>query len=870
MLRLSVCTARSYRAHIAVGRRQDLQSYDHKLYRAFATSTPKYKKSKKTPGKQQDSDPTLEKPKIRWYQQLLPWSTERTQSHSDLGFAPAEYNDEAKWLEDEIAKNDAELREMEGGRGKTLVEPLLATLPEEDAQKVRKAIMIEDRAEERKEKEAALIQRQLEDEVLPKIREELEIRWQLPPEQEMYLQHLNTDVLKASAEPTNQSLRRKLWLSYARCKAFLPPFLHLIPSKTWDVLWASQQIATADENKWGAHLITLSEDMVEAGKDMTIYQRILFVEALRSQNQRKRAMTEWQKLGYLIEDDERASAEHELLGVRLFASQGDPGKAEKIAMNFLDQGKDRESRILIPILHAWAQRGDDTGIEHAWALYLRYRTMVGSEITMDDYDSISMAFLDIGRTDIALAVFKDMMLTGRRKDFTSVELYRKSTGIMGKLQASAITAEEINRLSLTGLIILPHQYQNKFFYGSWLKKLIGMGAIDAAAQVTELQVERGIKPDPQHLNGLIGAWLRREYKDDREKAESMAWTMIQERLKFVERRRKGSDTRDPITTKHTQVSSSHQLQRTATPANIETLALLLQYYVRRREKDSLNKVQEALELGELKPNVYYINHLLYYDLRRGEHQAAWIKYKDMFGRTIKPDLETFAALWDCEKNHLESLTLHYQDQFPNPRQIMSEMMDWIANINISSRQWEGIREEFSQEFYEQILRCFGLASDAEGLLVALYALHDKFGCYPTMKTMRMVNIAVSRMKAGEMGENLHPGRKRLGRPARKDKKNNISQIMGIVVALRERVLQNAGVDDATFFDDDVQEKERLYILAEFIRTVLRRTSEDEGAVEGNIEKVAWQMGVGGIPMKDPLPSYGEKKKGKYRLVDKSS
>ena len=860
MLRLSVCTAQPYRVHLGcccIHGVRNVKQLSSQPVRALATTAPwSKKKSRDESSNQSASNNSSEQPKIRWYQQLVPWSAKRTKSDPSLGLAAGEQYDDAKWLKDQIEADDAEIREMEGDGGKTMVEPLLAKLPEEDAQKIREAILKEDREEERKEREAALLKRRWAEKYLPK-KEELEIKWQLPPAQESYLQRLNRDVWNASAELTDQSLRKKLWQSYVRCKTFLPPFLHLIPLKTWDVLWASQQTTDPDDRKWGAHLIKLTEDMQEAGVDLNIYQRILLVEALRIDNQQEGAIAEWRELGDYIKDDERASAEYELLGVRLFASQGDPSKAEKIAMNYLGHGKEGESRILIPILRAWAHRGDDAGARHAWALYLRYRTLVGSSITMDDYDLISKAFLDIGRTDVALAVFKDMMLTGGKKDYNSLELYRKSLGILGKTQASAITAEEINRVSLTGLTVLPRRFQNKFFYGSWLKKLIGMGEINAAAQVIALQFERGVKPDPKHLNGIIGAWLRRGNNRDRERAEQMAWAMIYERLDFVKQRRASPDMQSASPVPESEFRVPVHLRRTVAPANIETFSLLLLHYARRPQQKDVDIVNTTLELAQIKPNVYYINHLLYNDLRRGQHQAVWIKYKEMF-RTVKPDLETFACLWDCEKAHLASLILHRRDKFPNPRQIMSEMMAWFTNLKTRSAERQETREEFSQELYDQIIRCFGLASDAEGLVVALYTLREKFGYYPEESTMRLVKILISRMDVGQEAQIVKPGRHKLGRKQRRTKADYISQIMEIIIARREKEVKDAGVVYVTQLQDRFQREERLFILAQFVQTVLKRITWEERMMEGNIDKAAWQMGVGGIPIEDHLPSYDSK------------
>lgn len=850
MLHLDLRLARPYQSQLKICHLWNANAHRSLIHRTFTTSIPKYKNSKSKV--KAESDPDVERPEVRWYQQLLPWSTKRKPIDGEIGFAGEQY-DEAKWLKAQIKKDDADIRAMEGSGGKTLVEPLLANLSEEDAHEIRDAIRQEELQDARKEKVAELVQRKLK-EFLPK-KEELDIKWTLEPEQNTYLKTLNENILKASSDLANQDIRRRLWQSYARCKAFLPPFLHLVPEKAWKVLWASQQTVSPDDPHWASHILTLSEDMLTAGKELDLYQRILYIEALRSEGQQDLAIAQWQQLKAHLGDDKRASEEHELLGVRLFASHGDPEKAEKIALNFLSTEKQEESRILIPILNAWAQRGDDIGIQHAWALYLRFRKHVGSNITMDDYDNITMGFLSVGRTDLALAVFKDMMLTGQKTDQGSMELYKKSLAMMGRTQESAITVADLNRISMTGLVTLPRRFQNKFFYGSWLKKLLGMGETDAAAQVIELMYERGVKPDAKHLNGIIGAWLRTGTDKNREAAEKMAWAMIHERLDFVSTRRRGHEYKPSNLPTVSGLPIPVHLRRSVTPANIETFSLLLQHYGRRAQDENVQLIRNTLTLAEIQPNTYFINHLLYFDLRRGQHQAAWIKYKEMFG-TVRPDLETFACLWDCEKAHIESLTLHARDKFPGPRVIMYDMMTWFQGVNPSRGEDKAVQEDFSKELYDQIIRCMGLASDLEGAIVALYALKETFGFYPDENTTRMVNLSVSRMKIGVQTDTQ--GRQR-GKNIRKANANKIAQVFGIVVQQREVVLAEHGLDDFAQLDDEVYVQEALFRLAEFLRTVLRRTSRDETSVESSIEKAAWEMGVGGIVIDDPLPSYGARK-----------
>ena len=835
MLSLRIARSHHYAQLTSTHARYIPQSHLHVHFRLPFTTFPPLRHDSKS-----------DEPKVRWYEQLLPWSSKRRRV--DPTNRGAQVDDEVKRVRHQIKQLEDELQEMEAPvsqTGKTLIEPLIATLSPEDQQKVRAAIMQDELEEKRKELEAAEVKRRL-DELVPK-KSELEIRWPVLPKHGEYLQALNSNIQKAAGKLEDQGLRRKLWKSYVFCKANLPPFLHLIPEKTWTVLWASHHTMSTDHPQWASHLVTLSEDKLSAGKELDVYQRILYIEALQLQGRQHDAYSEWEKLKGDLGDDEQAIEEHQLLGVRMFASGGDPEKAEKIALKYLKPEKSEESRILIPIISAWAQRGDDIGMKHAWALYLRFKAQVGDNMTMEDYDNITMSLFKSGRTNLALAVFKDLMLTGQRTDQGSLELYEKAASIIDKSQSHAITPEDLNKISLTRLIALPRRFQNKFFYGSWIKKLIGMGEVDAAATVIELMYERGVKPDSKHLCGIVGAWLRTGSDREKRKAEKMAWAMIIERLDLVNRRRDAPNTSD--TPSAQGIALPPHLRRTITPATIETFCLLLQHYGRRGQDENVELIKDCLAMAELTPNSFFINHLLYVDLRKGQHRLVWQRYRRMF-RTVKPDLETFACLWDCEKAHLDSLAIHAQDVFPGPRSIMSDMMNWYSSLLEEQRQM--VREEFSQELHNQIIRCFGRAADLEGITVALYAMKESFGLYPDEEAARTINIQVGRMG---IGEEKKPGRRRRGNPQRESNAARIARAFTILTEQREKYLAEAGLNDLQQCDANIQREEFLFILAEFLRAVLRRTSEDADAVEANIETATWEMGVSGVPMDDPLPSY---------------
>ena len=92
-------------------------------------------------------------------------------------------------------------------------------------------------------------------------------------------------------------------------------------------------------------------------------------------------------------------------------------------------------------------------------------------------------------------------------------------------------------------------------------------------------------------------------------------------------------------------------------------------------------------------------------------------------------------------------------------------------------------------------------------------------------------------------------------PHRQANTTKITQAFALLANQRHELLKEYGIDILRSNDEHLKEEEALFILAEFIRTVLRRLAVDDTLVESNIEKAAWEMGAGGVRMEDPLPSY---------------
>ncbi|KAJ5491522.1 hypothetical protein N7539_003089 [Penicillium diatomitis] len=651
---------------------------------------------------------------------------------------------------------------------------------------------------------------------------------------------------------TEERTRQDLWKSYRRCKQSVPDFLETLDDDMLDSLWESQSTVQSSGSTRSEHLQILAKDMKSVGKNLAIPQILTYIEALHDGGAVAQALEEWEAYQTELSQNKQDLEEYWMLGVRLFAAESNPQRAQDIALAFLANDRSRQPRVLIPVITAWARiPGKDAEVK-AWALYLQLKTFLGPDMTMEDYDRVSIGLLSAGRSDAAVAVFKDMMVTGQDPANDSTSLYKSALGLAGNLQASSIDEAAVNKVSLSALTMLPRRFHNRFFFASWMKKLIGMGEVDSAAMVIELMYERGVKPDAKHLNGVMAGWLREGSALARDKAERLGWSMIQHRIDAVWKRYQVVEDSSKVQVNQQPMETTRIpkfLLRDVPPATIETFSLLLLHYTRRGDDDMVRYLAKCLSDAHIQPNSYFMNHLLYAELRKQDIRGLWNKFETM-SSTIQPDLETYACLWDCAKVQYDRGRTAFDASFPSARLLYSRMVRWYSSL--SPRSQKLTSEQFTKELYDQIIRCLCLSKDIPATLVALHSLKNMFGYGPDDVTARMIVLQIARL-AGVPSDTPKRRLRRLSSTPRS--KENISQVTQLLDMLGERkslALQSQGLQIEQL---DRQEKQQyqLEVISTLLRIVLSRTEGlDPVLVEAKLKQAATDMSVNLIDLGPPL------------------
>lgn len=675
----------------------------------------------------------------------------------------------------------------------------------------------------------------------------LQVTLSIPAKQKLYVKRFNRALDTAQHEPEDKKYF-SLWKWYLRCQQHIPNFAMILPEDVWHFLWKSQSTLYYRPK----HLQMLGADMIKAEVLFEDKESIEYIDALRTNGDIAAAVETWEAQRPRLGTRDDLAEFFWTTGVRLYVELGRPQKAQRLAFECYDHTTLVDPELLVLVISAWAKSQSESAADHAWFCYLELRERLDRR--EDDttirtvLGNISSILLEVGRTDLALAVFKDMFLLTTKSPKDSLRVFRE---VAKEASNSALLNEDtINKIGVSSLAVFPRSFHNKYFFTAWIKWLLGEGKVEDAALVVELMYERKIKPDAGPLNGIIAAWLRDGSPGARRKAEQTAWAMIQSRIALVEQRQSKVDpptgicqSEGPDELKQTPAF----LRRGAPAATVETFSILLQYYTRRSDLTNANHLTDVMTASaQIRPNSFIMNHWLYASLRSGQIPDVWIKYSTL-KTSIPPDTETFAALWDTAKTHYGSYAANNQ-RFPDVRTLFAEMQAWFQGL--AAKQRAAADADFSAELYEQIIRCFCLSSDPEGTLCALYGLKESFDMLPHEEVTRLIIMQVARSFPSEFDFVARPSHSRGQRRLKNlQYQSAVKGLTEIVVAIMDRMLQEKELDTTAVADVESKAAQelRLEVLTAFLYLVLEKKLKGAGEVSQSVSQVAELMKTN-VPM----------------------
>ena len=610
-----------------------------------------------------------------------------------------------------------------------------------------------------------------------------------------------------------------VWKEYLLSRNGLLSAPASVPRRVWEDLWVVFEKEAPNNRYRMAHIKTLGDDMSSLGILLQPPQRLLYIEAVYAEGDFDQALKQWKEALPSLANSEDAKPFWQL-GVRVFCRLGQLGHALQTAKQFLQGNQDPTAfRILLPIIRAYLESKNGESVQSAWALYIRLRVNMGMKMNMEDYDMINSVFMAANRPDLALGAFRDMMLTGddlvQQKD--SIAQYKAAIDANEDFRSVEIQANELKWNDSGSLTKLPTKFRNRYFFGSWIKKLIGEKKLDAAKKVFELAQERQITPDAKHMNGLIGAWYRLGDERHRRLADEMAWKMIRTRLDFVKARDQKYNLELPLRVVETKGLVDNKSVLFLPKATIETFSILVQQYRQRQKPSLMSDIFDALKQARVKPDAFFMNQLLLTDKKAKHTSQAWETYLSLTkDGQVKPDFETYDILWNLMKSASNPVLSHFVQQartFTTCRQLFAEMVKRMPTL-----PWDKNRHRaypFPRDLYESIILCFSLTQDQAGTAVALRALQRYYKIFPSEETARTVVLQLARLGfEDEIGNK--PIRLKLDNAKTKERVANVTKILSSFKARRTETLSQRGIVFAELRDDEKLE-ESLLLMSDLLR-----------------------------------------------------
>ncbi|KAI3328417.1 hypothetical protein F4824DRAFT_483580 [Ustulina deusta] len=467
-----------------------------------------------------------------------------------------------------------------------------------------------------------------------------------------------------------------LWKAYSAARTTMSGRWHTVPTSTWEVLWQTLSAEYTFNTNRMSHIYALAKDMQQSGIVLRPEQQILALEAIFIDGWENEAIENHRRHVSTLGTNPETFMPFWELGLQMYCRVGDFERAERIASAILESPYETDPRFVQPLIKLCAET--PTAVETGFKLYRDLRASLGDSMTIEDYDTVISYFLASGNTEYALYIFVDMMKSG-------------SIDLLGARQ-------------------YPPRVANPFFFGKWLKRLIGAGDLEGAFNVLRFMRSREIPPRTIQVNGLIGAWLRSGAADNAQKAEDVAWAMINARIQFVERRRRNSNL--PSVNLY---SFGDGWPR----ANLETFSLLAENYRERGLTAKIGHLWESFQEAEIAPDSFMLNQLLLSLLQDGKGEALLPMYEEMVKRFhLKPDSHTFMALWQAlpANRFARILPNDFPTEIPRTRALFAEM---IKHASIFKSK-DGM--EMDIFLARNILHSFRKIRDHVGLLLAYRAL----------------------------------------------------------------------------------------------------------------------------------------------------
>jgi len=661
--------------------------------------------------------------------------------------------------------------------------------------------------------------------------------------------------LANNAHGRDPTLRAPLWRAYTLAKAFDSKLLHNLPDRAWDLLWASQSIELPSNPRRKAELGQLYHDMVKVGKTTTVGQRVKYLESIFLSGREDQALNEWREDYMARRPSGRHDykAEHLEIGAKLHALAGNVNRSREIMEELFKLYPSWNVSVMMTVFRA--HTSSELREHHSIAkdIYIRMKERGGAH-TIKDYDAWLVGFLEARHLSYAKQVFHDMVKDGYLATTGAAEDVEQVLKRLHMVYRLGNDIAKMTSIALHAISILPVAYHGHLF-GDWMKSAVVQKAPQAAAQILDMMLKRGYKPETFHFNMLLKALIRTKDVPNILKAENIGWRMIEQTSRVDPRNLTPDTVPEIINRRSAHVASANKDAAGEIPAaNVTTFAMIMQHHATSLQWEHVDYLTRLLKKTPIEPNATIMNVLIDNKCRQGAYTEAWMIYKALTEpqpgkHGVYPDGASFRCLWKTLRLALSNPVTRSNPSLPTPRELLKEMISWW---NLSRNRYDadrfrmGIAGADNGAITSLIMHCFSYTQDLAGSLIALHVLRHRFDIFPTDKAAQILQ---QQMAWVDMTRESESERSQYFRSHSVEK--NSDQIARVYDLLLQRRLERMNLKDGEqekLTDQQIGDV-GLNLLSEFVRVVLKRSYPPE-IVEAMIDAARCAVGVPELPTGD--------------------
>ncbi|KAF8456242.1 hypothetical protein BGX38DRAFT_71468 [Terfezia claveryi] len=558
------------------------------------------------------------------------------------------------------------------------------------------------------------------------------------------------------------------------------------------------------------------------------------------------------------------------LGIKLLSLRKEPQRAMSIYNVMKESLGYTDPKALIPIILSWNHLYQ---CPKAWSVFQDLKQIINRDpncVKPSHLEDIALSFMDAGKPAASFSIWRYMWKKGM-----AVPEYTKEAAIF--YQSIIQTPQVLHTFSSNLLDALKDRVSDKYFYASWMKNLIRLGRPDLTLQVKEVMESNGLRPDAQHVNEIIRGFLKDGYGGI---AEGLARELIHQRLQKVaswaeaiEQKKCRKEAQpfgvsvDSLPPELQDPKSPLQVieEKLNTPpmATPQTFSILLHYFTRKRDYKKAQDYMDLMIQCQTPVSAVHFNHLLKMYLRQSELGQLQKTFEIMTRQLgCKPDRYTWGLMWYAMwKRYTQPK--RRASSFQTPRQLFAEMVKFIpiTKHGDPSPEWESPE---SRATWKVIIRCFMLARDWDGLIVALNAgdslwkLHVNEGVYK--------EVALGLLKKGKPGLVCDESGRISKRKISEEMVNQAIHELGTLernISIKTKVMRLSSQEDGPDEKKWAKAMEKIRRIPieeasaglEAVTTVLKQEAGNMDSMVGvgRLKDVREEMGLKHVGIKGTLP-----------------